>query len=287
MPIIAPFHGLRYNLKRVGSLAKVVTPPYDIISPKEQDAFYRLHPNNFIRVVYGKESARDNEKENRYSRAKKTLDEWLSKGVLQEEGELSVYPHLEEYTLGGKKYRRWGVIALVRLDSAIYHHEHTRPRPITDRLRLLETLQAPLSPILGQIPDQDTAYLKFITSACRSKKPAASVRVKGVRHAIWKVSDPAWIKRLAAMLDSKELVIADGRASRSHARIELRQQHFVLVDCSTNGTYVVTSVGNGAGGDGHGILLRREETVLHGSGRLSFGQPWQAGVECVEFQVLE
>ena len=84
-----------------------------------------------------------------------------------------------------------------------------------------------------------------------------------------------------------ELVIADGRASRSHARIELRQQHFVLVDCSTNGTYVVTSVGNGAGGDGHGILLRREETVLHGSGRLSFGQPWQAGVECVEFQVLE
>ena len=209
MPIIAPFHGLRYNLNRVGSLAKVVTPPYDIISPKEQEAFYRLHPNNFIRVVYGKEFSSDTGTDNRYSRAKKTLAGWISSGVLKEDEQLSVYPHLEEYTLAGKKYRRWGVVALVRLDSEIYHHEHTRPKPITDRIRLLEALEAPLSPIFGLIPDRDSAYRKFILSACKSR-PAASVSVKGVRHAIWKVSDPDWIERLTRMLKAKELVIADG-----------------------------------------------------------------------------
>ena len=210
MPIIAPFHGLRYNLKRVGSLAKVVTPPYDVISPKEQEAFYRLHPYNFIRVMYGKEYAKDTGADNRYSRAKKTLRQWISKGVLRQEEELSVYPHLEEYTLGGKRYRRWGVVALVRLDSKILHHEHTRPKPITDRIRLLEALEAPLSPIFGLIPDKDRAFLRFTLSACTSRRPAASVTVKGVRHAIWKMSDPKWIGRLARMLRAKELVIADG-----------------------------------------------------------------------------
>lgn len=84
---------------------------------------------------------------------------------------------------------------------------------------------------------------------------------------------------------SCDLVIRDGRASRSHARIELRQQNFVLVDCSTNGTFVTGKVGSD--GRSHNFLLRREEAVLRGSGNLSFGQLLQGGVESVEFRVLE
>lgn len=215
MLYIAPFKGLRYNLRRVGSLSKVVTPPYDIISPKEQAAYYRLHPYNFIRVVYGKEYRTDGAGNNRYTRAKKTFEEWLRKGILREDNEPSFYPHVEEYTLEGKRHRRWGVIALVRLDSKIYRHEHTRPKPITDRIHLLEALKAPLSPIFGLIPDSNGAYQKFITAACRSSKPVSSVRVNGVLHVIWQVSDPGWIKKLTGMLKTKELVIADG-----HHRLE-------------------------------------------------------------------
>ena len=33
MPDIQPFRGLRYDLGHVGSLADVVAPPYDVISP--------------------------------------------------------------------------------------------------------------------------------------------------------------------------------------------------------------------------------------------------------------
>ena len=61
-----------------------------------------------------------------------------------------------------------------------------------------------------------------------------------------------------------DVVIADKMASRMHARIERRRDKFVLVDQSSNGTYVRI--------DGEPeIQLRREEMILRGRGRVSFG----------------
>jgi len=63
---------------------------------------------------------------------------------------------------------------------------------------------------------------------------------------------------------SCHIVLADRKASRVHARIERRRDKFVLVDQSTNGTYVNF--------DGEAeIGLRREEILLRGSGRIVFG----------------
>lgn len=77
-----------------------------------------------------------------------------------------------------------------------------------------------------------------------------------------------------------DLAVSDGRASRHHALVELRQENVVLIDQSTNGTYVASGKS--------GFILHREETVLRGQGHLSFGQLWQPeGVEDISFQVLE
>ena len=65
-----------------------------------------------------------------------------------------------------------------------------------------------------------------------------------------------------------DLVIGDRKASRMHAHIERRRDKFVLVDHSSNGTYV--TVDNEAE-----IALRREELVLRGRGRVSFGHAYQ------------
>ncbi|MEO8304878.1 MAG: adenylate/guanylate cyclase domain-containing protein [Betaproteobacteria bacterium] len=61
-----------------------------------------------------------------------------------------------------------------------------------------------------------------------------------------------------------DVVIGDKMASRMHARIERRRDKFVLVDQSSNGTYV------GIDGEPE-IQLRREEMILRGRGRVSFG----------------
>lgn len=64
---------------------------------------------------------------------------------------------------------------------------------------------------------------------------------------------------------SNHLVVEDPRVSRLHARIELRRDKFVLVDQSTNGTYILP-------GDGEIVLMRRDEIVLPSKGTISLGQ---------------
>jgi hypothetical protein len=75
-----------------------------------------------------------------------------------------------------------------------------------------------------------------------------------------------------------DVVMIDGpTVSRLHAKIERRGGKFVLVDRSSNGTYVTL-------GDRPEIHLRREELVLHGDGVISFGQSASApGAEVVTF----
>lgn len=77
---------------------------------------------------------------------------------------------------------------------------------------------------------------------------------------------------------ASDIIITDRRASRSHARIERRRDKFVLIDQSTNGTYVTF--------DGEAeFALKREEVILRGKGRISFGHACDAGSEVVEFRV--
>lgn len=75
------------------------------------------------------------------------------------------------------------------------------------------------------------------------------------------------------------LVVSDRNASRQHARIERRRDKFFLVDQSTNGTYVAFS-------NEPEVVLRREELMLRGSGRIGFGHSLdQDGTETVAFTV--
>lgn len=69
--------------------------------------------------------------------------------------------------------------------------------------------------------------------------------------------------------DSADLTVARDHASRGHAHIEHRKQYFVLVDHSTNGTYIQTE-------DEKVTFLRRGELRLWGDGWISLGEPLSA-----------
>ena len=67
--------------------------------------------------------------------------------------------------------------------------------------------------------------------------------------------------------DQSDIVIADRKASRLHARIERRRDKFVIADQSSNGTFVTV--------DGESeIMLRREELILRGRGYVTFGHAY-------------
>jgi len=62
-----------------------------------------------------------------------------------------------------------------------------------------------------------------------------------------------------------DLVVQDNRVSRSHARFEYRNGKFLLIDQSTNGTYVFI-VGK------KGMNLKQDELPIHGSGIIGLGR---------------
>ena len=78
-----------------------------------------------------------------------------------------------------------------------------------------------------------------------------------------------------------DVVISDRKASRMHARIERRRDKFVLVDHSSNGTYVTV--------EGQGELaVRREELTLRGRGHMSFGHAVADDPsECASFSCVD
>lgn len=78
-----------------------------------------------------------------------------------------------------------------------------------------------------------------------------------------------------------EVVIKDQRASRNHARIERRRDKFVLIDQSTNGTFLKIEGENE-------VVLKREEMILRSHGTIGFGHSaLEQGIDLMRFEVLE
>ena len=75
---------------------------------------------------------------------------------------------------------------------------------------------------------------------------------------------------------SCDIVVSEKTASRLHARIERRGVQYILIDESTNGTYVAI------GGDRE-VLLRRDRVMLRGRGKIAFGTSTATAAELVLF----
>jgi class 3 adenylate cyclase len=112
-----------------------------------------------------------------------------------------------------------------------------------------------------------------------SRPPEMQVRIR-LRHNAREVVPEADRKSVAFGRDpASDFVIADKKASRQHARIERRHPKYVLIDMSSNGTYL-TFQGQPE------IALRREEVALHGRGSISFGHRYvEDPSEVVTFEI--
>jgi adenylate cyclase len=78
---------------------------------------------------------------------------------------------------------------------------------------------------------------------------------------------------------SADVRVNDPRASRNHCEIVRRGGRTVLIDHSSNGTFVSIE------GERE-FMICREETVLHGHGGITFGQPRATATDTVKFFCL-
>ena len=166
MAEVVPFHGLRYDEAKAGQLADLVCPPYDVIGDAERDALYARSEHNFVRVEHGKPEPGDDPVDNRYSRAKASVDAWLERGVLRVDPTPAFYLYDHYFELGGQRLRRRGFLGALRLyqmgRGIVRPHEQTIPKDKTDRLRLLRLTRVNTSPIFGLFEDPEARIAEML-----------------------------------------------------------------------------------------------------------------------------
>ncbi len=224
MSALKPFQAVFYNKEKIDNLSSVICPPYDVISKEAQEGYYKQHPNNFIRLELTKETPKDTAKDNKYTRAQKTYEEWLKKGVLIQDKVPCVYFYKQDYKYLGQRYTRTGFLALLNMNDdagiKVLPHEHTHAAAKTDRHLLWSTLKSDLSSIFVGYSDKNSVIEKIFMKDLASQKPyLEAVDQDKVKHMIWRLEDPAKIEQIANVLDGQNIFICDG-----HHRYEVANQ---------------------------------------------------------------
>lgn len=211
--LIFPFRGILYDIKNIKGPKNLFSPPYDIISPSEQDAYYRASPYNVVRLELNKATKYDNEQDNVYTRAAKFFNGWLKDGILEQDKEPAIYVYGQSFLHNKKMRHTLGFIAAAKIEqsrhSQVRPHEMTFKAPKQDREKILEVVRANLSCIYTLVEDKGLKINALLRQASKDK-PFVDVEIDRVWHRIWKLSDRLQIERLQRLMASKKAFIADG-----------------------------------------------------------------------------
>ncbi|MFF9584686.1 DUF1015 family protein [Streptomyces achromogenes] len=143
---LTPFRGLRYDPDRVGSLASVTSPPYDVVV--RPDGLHHLQsadPHNIVRLILpqaGTPSARTEQ-------AADTLRRWLAEGILVADPDPGLYVYEQR---DGDGMLQRGIIGTLRVtepaEGVVLPHEDVMPPVVADRAALMRATRANLEPLL-------------------------------------------------------------------------------------------------------------------------------------------
>jgi uncharacterized protein (DUF1015 family) len=214
MATVVPFNGILYNQDKIDDFSAVVTPPYDVISPEEQQQFYDRHPNNVVRLDFGQKAAGDNENDNVNTRAAGYFTDWIAQEILVQDTEPSLYLTTVEFPLEGRMITRYGMVALVGLEPfekrIVLPHEKTFSKVKTERLGLMKACHANFSQIFSLYSDQE-GILDLLKEAAFKLEPLFDILDdKKDRHKVWRIKDPIIHEKGTRLMEKQRLFIADG-----------------------------------------------------------------------------
>ncbi|MFF2191264.1 DUF1015 family protein [Streptomyces sp. NPDC058155] len=227
---LIPFRGLRYVPERVGSLAAVTSPPYDVVV--RPDGLHHLEsadPHNIVRLILPQAATAAD----RHRQAASTLRRWLAEGVLAPDPEPALYVYEQRH---GDLLQR-GVIGALALsapaEGVVLPHEDVMPDIVEDRAALMRATATNLEPLLltyrGEDGSTDTATGTSGTTAVVERtalrEPLLSTTTEdGFSHRLWSVTDPAELAEIENDLAGRQALIADGH-HRWATYLRLREEH--------------------------------------------------------------
>ncbi|MFC9114203.1 DUF1015 domain-containing protein [Streptomyces sp. NPDC057092] len=221
---LTPFRGLRYDPDRVGSLAAVTSPPYDVVV--RPDGLHHLQsadPYNIVRLILPEAAT----PEERNAQAAETLRRWRAEGVLTADPQPGLYVY-EQRDVDGLVQR--GVIGALRVSDPDEHlvlpHEDVMPHIVADRADLMRATSANLEPLLLTYRGDGTATATagLIERTAGQPPLLATTTEDGVRHRLWSVTAPADLAAVSGELAQHQALIADGHHRWATYR-RLRAEH--------------------------------------------------------------
>jgi uncharacterized protein (DUF1015 family) len=207
---LTPFRGLRYDPDRVGSLAAVTSPPYDVVV--RPDGLHHLQdadPYNIVRLILPQATTPSIRNE----QAADTLRRWVSEGVLTADPEPGLYVYEQR---DGDGMLQRGVIGALRLsepsDGVVLPHEDVMPHVVADRAALMRATSANLEPLLLTYRGNGSAAgTTAVVERIAEHPPLLSTTTEdGFSHRLWSVTDPADVALIQADLARHQALIADG-----------------------------------------------------------------------------
>ncbi len=216
MAQVRPFRAFRYNPERA-PFDRVLTQPYDKISPAMQEKYYAADPHNLITIEKGRVLPRDSAQSNVYTRAAAALQDWIGKNVVAQDPAASFYAYTQEYTVPGSEERRTrrGFIGAGKLEDysagVVFRHEQTLSGPKADRLELLRHTRTHTGQLFMLYSDAERRVDAILAEAESSSAPATELRDEyGVVHRLWIVAEPERVAAIQKAMADQKLVIADG-----------------------------------------------------------------------------
>ncbi len=211
-----PFQGVRFQEDDNRDISRMISPPYDVISPEQQQFYYDLHPHNAVRLDFGRELPGDDERENRYLRAAGCFRDWLSGGVLAQDPRPGYYLLEERFEdEQGRDRVRYGIMGLKRLEenrpgASIRPHEATYDGPKQDRFQLMKATESNFSPIFAVYQDPSNSLEEVFRQEMAAGQPVEAVGQDQVRRRLTVIQDPDQVEKIGAFLGERPLLIADG-----------------------------------------------------------------------------
>ena len=229
MATVKPFQPYRYS-PQAGDTARLLTQPYDKISPEMRAKYLAASPYNLVRVILGEQQPSDNDSENVYTRAAAHLNAWVREGILVQDAAPGFYAYAQEFAVPdtGERTSRMGFIGLGRVEDyeaqVVFRHEQTLSGPKKDRMELLRHTRAHFGQIFMLYPDSQRTVDRLLEQAAGGEPVLDTVDDFGARHRLWPVTDAALVERIQKAMADKKLLIADGH-HRYETALAYRNQH--------------------------------------------------------------
>jgi len=218
---VCPFTGVHYDPARV-PIDRVVAPPYDVLSPEQQEALYARDPHNIVRIMLNWATPQDTPADNRYTRAAAFLADWLAAGILVRDREPAFYEYVQRFAHPGdpsRRVERTTLFVALKLEpyerGIVLPHEETHPKAKADRLDLMRATRSNPEPIYALYEDPGQEIPERLAAA-RGAGPIVSASVPPPfgdapdEHVLFRHVDAQLAADIQAFMSARRVWIADG-----------------------------------------------------------------------------